>query len=188
MNESQKYKNIIWKWTALNCCPLGTLKFVHFCLFWIDLVSKTLKINDLPSLPPARNIRWGWPYPRVTIRWTLEPNCVSTEAVADVSYSRITRNLNTPSQSGLFTRAGLRSIFCRVTVSLSDGCESDSSSPSPPADNKAPSSLRAAHNQVSWSCDAIEYLVHQPTTMETSYPQGFFFTVIVSLFGWIILV
>ncbi|TNM93445.1 hypothetical protein fugu_001621 [Takifugu bimaculatus] len=36
----------------------------------------------------------------------------------------------------------------RVTVSLSDGCDSDSSSPSPPSHNKAPASLRSAHNQI----------------------------------------
>lgn len=134
-----------------------------------------LKIYDLPSLPPPHNIGRGFRFQE----WRFAKR-VSTEAVADVSYSRITWNLNTPNQSGLFTCAGLLSIFCRVTVSLSDGCESDSSSPSPPSDNKAPSSLRAAHNQVSWSCDAIKYLVHQPTTMETSVASRDFF--LLSLF------
>lgn len=73
------------------------------------------------------------------------------------------------------TCAGLLLIFCRVTVSLSDGCDSDSSSPSPPSHNKAPASLRSAHNQVSWSCDAW---IFGPSTESGNqclkFPQGIF--------------
>lgn len=52
-------------------------------------------------------------------------------------------------------------------VSLSDGSESDSSSPSPPPRNEAPPLLKTTNNQVTWS-----YIMHQVfflwrTTRET---------------------
>lgn len=98
------------------------------------------------------------------------PRCVFVCRTVQLKYAMLVRTL---------TCAGLLLIFRRVTVSLSDGCDSDSSSPSPPPHNKAPASLRAAHNQVSWSCDASTVMWRMGTSVRHSL-QGFF-NVVVSL-------
>lgn len=95
------------------------------------------------------------------------PRCVFVCTTVPFKYATLVRTL---------TCAGLLLICCRVTVSLSDGCDSDSSSPSPPSHNKAPASLRSAHNQVSWSCDAW-----RSGNQRLKFPQGIF-NVVVSLF------